>query len=79
MCEATAAATSMRRRAVVRPPASSPDSRRAGPVPGAAAPRSSIIDAKREPSEAVLAMCRRCPVREECLAFALADPTLEGV
>jgi WhiB family redox-sensing transcriptional regulator len=25
------------------------------------------------------AICRRCLVREECLAYALADPSLDGV
>lgn len=25
------------------------------------------------------ALCRECPVREECLAFALSDPELVGV
>jgi WhiB family transcriptional regulator, redox-sensing transcriptional regulator len=28
---------------------------------------------------AVKVVCRACPVREECLAYALADETLQGV
>jgi hypothetical protein len=26
-----------------------------------------------------LALCGRCPVRQQCLDYALADPTLEGI
>jgi hypothetical protein len=31
------------------------------------------------PSEDVTTLCRRCLVREECLEFALTDPTLVGI
>lgn len=31
------------------------------------------------PSDEAMAYCNRCPVRPECLAWALADPELLGV
>jgi len=30
-------------------------------------------------AEAAKAVCRSCPVRRDCVAYALADPTLTGV
>ncbi len=30
-------------------------------------------------AERAKAICRQCPVRRECVAYALADPNLEGV
>jgi WhiB family redox-sensing transcriptional regulator len=41
--------------------------------------RDFIIEPKATPSDAVRQLCGRCPVREECLAFALADESLTGV
>jgi len=38
-----------------------------------------VMDAKRTPSQAVQVMCGRCPVREECLAYALERDALVGV
>jgi len=38
-----------------------------------------VMDAKRTPSEAVQAMCGRCPVREECIAYALERDVLVGI
>jgi WhiB family redox-sensing transcriptional regulator len=38
-----------------------------------------IIKATRTPSATVLATCARCRVRDECLAYALAQPDLTGV
>ena len=31
-----------------------------------------------EPTAEAVSLCGGCPVRAECLAYALADPTLEG-
>jgi WhiB family redox-sensing transcriptional regulator len=30
-------------------------------------------------SPAAKAVCRRCPVRAECLALAVSDPSLDGI
>lgn len=38
-----------------------------------------MIDVKAMPSDAFLALCAPCPVREECLQFALAQADLAGV
>ena len=38
-----------------------------------------VISVRHTPSEAVLATCADCPVHEECLAYALAQPDLVGV
>jgi len=38
-----------------------------------------IISSKAEPLADVLETCASCAVREECLAFALADPDMVGV
>jgi WhiB family transcriptional regulator, redox-sensing transcriptional regulator len=32
-----------------------------------------------ESMAAAKAVCRRCPVRDECLSYAVADPTIVGV
>ena len=38
-----------------------------------------VIDAKKEPSAEVLALCDGCQVRGECLEYAMAHPDLVGV
>lgn len=37
-----------------------------------------FIPSREGPTYDPKATCRRCCVREECLSFALADPTLRG-
>jgi len=41
--------------------------------------RKYVIDVRHAPAEAVLATCADCPVREDCLAYAMAQPDVVGV
>ena len=38
-----------------------------------------FVPGRGEPIEPLKAVCRRCLVRQECLDFALADPSIVGV
>ena len=38
-----------------------------------------VIDVRHAPAEAVLATCADCPVRKDCLAYAMAQPDAVGV
>ena len=38
-----------------------------------------VLIAPGAPTEPLRAVCRRCSVRQECLAYAMADVTIEGV
>jgi hypothetical protein len=42
-------------------------------------PELRFVSGHREPTEPVKAVCRRCLVLDECLAFALEDETLVGI
>jgi WhiB family redox-sensing transcriptional regulator len=42
-------------------------------------PELSFVPSRGEPTEPLKGVCRRCLVLDECLAYALADPDLQGV
>jgi WhiB family redox-sensing transcriptional regulator len=42
-------------------------------------PELRFVSSRGEPTEPLKAICRRCLVLDECLAYALADETLQGV
>jgi WhiB family redox-sensing transcriptional regulator len=42
-------------------------------------PELKFVPSRGEPTEALHAVCRPCLVLDECLAFAVADETLQGV
>jgi len=50
-----------------------------GSVPGPADRTFFPADRDDDGAERAKAICRACPVRRDCVAYALADPTLTGV